>query len=197
MPDVILDTAFNNSNLPIVLLGFTDTFERPDAATLGITSGEGKPWVKSGSDACTIVSGKAVLPATGAAGVEYVVTNLPNGTLRGVLGAAGTRQGGLIARISGGGSGGVRLVLRASGSNFVYVLQELVGGVATNIGASTGASADGDVIEMTLNGANVTVTVNGVVAIGPVATSVLTGNAHGLYIGAPATGITWDEISFT
>lgn len=201
MPDIVLDTTFTAAGLPSVpVIGFSDNFNRADAATLGSTSGELKPWLLAGATSPMTLSGnRAVSPAAGTVGAEYVDAQTTDGTLTATQVVVGTRQVGLVARHNGGSSM-IRLSSRASSSDFHYQLQKVVSGVSTIIGTSaTVTSQANDVIQLITVGDQVSVKVNGTLIIGPVTVAdaaLQTGTFFGFYIGAVGAGSSWDNISF-
>lgn len=202
MPDFILNTTFTVPGLVTdPPPGFSDNFNRANAATLGSTSGESRPWqvgATTGTPTWSIVSDQAMLTAsaTGNA-VAWVEAYLADGTLQVTVPTAGAAHGaGVVFRVTDGIN--YYYLARATSADFHYALWKRVAGTATQIGAtSTVTITSGDVIQVVLAGSSIVVKVNGTTLFTVTDTTFLTATKHGLYAtGSTALDVVFDSVSF-
>ena len=187
--DIILDTLFNNQNLPLdPVLGFYDDFNRADGP-IGVTSNEGRAWNKltiSAGDGAAVVSSNQAA-AVGTTGVfGYTVdAGASSGTLSVVVSAVAT-------------DGNTRLLFRCQDYDNTLMLTMLtsagrmqlfrkVAGVSTTLAdvAVSSGQINGKLTEVILSGSSVSVKVDGAQVIGPVTVTELQGNTkHGFFFNA-------------
>lgn len=202
--DIILPTRFNNPNLPIVQRpGFADDFNRPAADTLGVTSGESRPWqtFDIGSNPSvwgTHGDGTAGMKTAGSswqlAGVDGLVSD---GALTAALASIGgdtSRWGGLAFRIIDGDNH--YRIVEASASDPRIILQKRVGGTTSALGTATVSPSPGDEISVTFSGSQIAVYLNGSTVITATSTDLPGETVHGFY-SQSATVATWNSIEFT
>lgn len=204
--DIILDTVFNNPNLPIdPEPGFFDDFGRADGP-VGYTSAERRPWAVGPTNGVpcpmVVVSGAAARGTGGTAANNFwtVDAYASDGVLNAKVGQIGDSTGTLLFRYTDPNNY-LGLACRASSTVRTYVLFRVVDGVRTNV-ASAGsvASASGDIIEVTMLGNHVWVKVNGVEILGGdnVVTAHATAHRHGIALFSVSSGAeTWNEIGFS
>lgn len=199
--DIILNTKFDPK---IPAPGFADDFNREASSTsLGTTSRDGKPWrpVKWGSNdpVWGVTDNGTAQLVTASSNHQAVVVDSESsdGVLEATIAAASpTRWGGLAIRVINSQN---LIVLRepTSGSDSIC-LYEWVDGKQALLGQGGQATA-GDRLRIEFVGSTVEVYQNGAQVISA-ATSVLDGQAHGLYAYNPQTGnpaSEWDDIKFT
>lgn len=203
--DIILDTVFNNPNLPIdPEPGFFDDFGRADGP-VGYTSAERRPWVAAKGGVpypLVVASGAAARGVGGTATNSFwtVDAYAADGVLNARVGQIGDSTGTLLFRFADPNNY-LGLACRASSTVRTYALIRVVDGVRTTI-ASTGsvASASGDNIEITMLGNHVWVKVNGASILGGdnVVTAHATAHRHGIALFSVSSGAeTWNEIGFS
>ncbi|GAA2230314.1 hypothetical protein N1031_06980 [Herbiconiux moechotypicola] len=198
MADRVVQTSFNNPLLPRI--GFVDFFNRADAATMGVTDREGKSWqlFRTGSTMRgAIVSGAVTLSGSGGTAVEAVDAYTAHGTLRATIKAIGNNIGGLAGRVVDD-KNYYQVILNVGGSDFHYRLRKVVNGTATLLGtAATAVASTGDVVELVMVGNQISVKVNGVVAIPAVTDNTFTNQElHGIFWGSGGTA-TYEDVQFT
>lgn len=194
--DIILNTTFNNPNLPVVPIpGFTDSFDRPAAASLGTTD-DGKEWSHFGATPWNITSdGHAIgLQAAPVAVVDSLATD---GTLTARVGkapsAGADQRGGIVLRalddrsyifVSNHNTGNsLNLYVRDDGTS---VISQMVGPPL----------ATGDIISVTLSGEQLSIAVNGDTLYSETFTQYVGETRHGMYSHS-ACDMEWDWIEFT
>lgn len=188
--------AFAEEDLP----GFADTFNRANGAPVRTPSGR-KAWnvgSTSGTPTWSIVSNRIALTAaaTGNA-VLYADGKDADGVLTATCVSAGSvKQTGVVFRLSGPTSY-LYLSRAASGDNR-WTLFKRISGTSTVIQYNPSGTliANGDVVEVTLDGTTVEVRVNGLLIITATVSDQLTATNHGLYGGNSTLDATWDDIEF-
>lgn len=199
--DIVLNTTFNNPNLPVVPKpGLVDEFDGPEGP-LGSTL-DGKPWTlyMNVESTAFIRTGNGTAGFSGNGGNDSVAVAdalTPNGRLTSRILNVNPEntQTGLCARfvdedtylwISGGSAGGPLRIYEStrSGKNM--------------LGNSSHVPSDGDDIEVVLNGASVTVYANGS-EVTSANTALTSGTLHGLHVRGINGPITteWERIQFT
>lgn len=200
MPRFILNTIFTVPGLPQApVYGFADNFNRPNAATPGVTSGENKPWntVSGGATVnAGIESNRLYISRSGTSSHAAIVADsgLANGTFKAKIAEVGDHIGGLALRVAGNINTHIMVSTRYQAGNNRYELRDLVNGAQTSLGVSSVTSATGDIVEVILNGSSVILKVNGIVAISAT-TAIINGTQHGFYANIGTT-IRWDDASF-
>lgn len=202
--DIILPTRFNNPNLPIVQRpGFADDFNRPAADTLGVTSGEARPWQTFDIGANPSVwgthgDGTAGMKTAGSswqlAGVDALT---PDGTVTATLASIGgttSRWGGLALRILDGDNH--LRVTEVSSTDGRIALTQRVAGSNSSLGVSTEVAAAGDTLSVAMSGSQIIVSRNGEQIITATSSSFLDQTVHGFYSNSAAVSA-WDSIEFT
>jgi len=196
--DIVLNTTFLNALLPTVpLFGFADNFNRADASTLGVTSGEAKAWTIYGTGAVwSIASNRAGLTAlTGSSAIAYVDGASADGTLKATLAVAGTQKAvGLSLR--GTDLTNQYYLGRESGSVLKWTLYKRVAGTVTSLGNSGVNIADGDVVEAVMSGNSIIIKINGASVISATDSTFNTKTLHGFYGSSVSLDAKWDDISF-
>lgn len=199
--DIILNTVFNNPNLPIIPVpGFSDGFNRPVADTLGETD-TGKPWVLFDSGTTSSIwgtygDGTAGMKSASSAYHLAVANALtPNGSLVAKLSTydAAQRRPGLVIRAKD--KDNFISIAPASATVHEMRLAKRVAGVTTTLTGSGPAIAAGDTVTITANGPTVTVSVNGVQALTADIPELADATLHGMYAFTGAIGA-WDSIEF-
>lgn len=194
--DIVLNTSFNNPNLPVVTLpGFTDSFDRPASSSLGSTD-DGKPWENWGYGDWSVTSRGTALGVGG--GLHASVDGLASdGTLTAVVASAATaeadKRSGLLFRM-------------LDRENYAYVcpntsnvltLYVRVGGATVLSRSISGETlATGDTLAVEMFGPQVTVLRNGVAVLSETVSELVGETHHGLY-GSSAADTEWDSIEFT
>lgn len=200
--DIILNTKFNNPNLPVATLpGFTDSFDRAAADTLGMTD-DRKPWhvIDSGSSTSTwgtYGDGTAGMKDSSSKFHAAVADGLAaNGTLTATLATyeAATRRPGLAIRATD--SNNMIYIAQASASAHALRLANRVGGQTTTLPESGPELVAGDTLKVEFNGPTITVRVNGTTAFTVNIADNLSATSHGLYAFTGALGA-WESIEFT
>lgn len=200
--DIVLNTVFNNPNLPkIPIYGFNDDFNRSAADTLGSTA-EGKPWV-------TLDAGSAVgtwgTTGNGTAKMKSAASQ----THTAVVDALAS-DGQLVAKLArfdadltGNRYGlAVRfqdmqnyIVLETTKGVPQLTLRKYVGGTSSTVQASTLYPAPGDTITVELDGTTVTVLLNGATALTATVPEFTTQTRHGMFAFA-GSDAEWDSVQF-
>ncbi|MCV6982078.1 hypothetical protein H7I53_17830 [Mycolicibacterium pulveris] len=206
MPDIVLDTLFNNPNLnKVVYPGFVDDFNAADG-TLDVTT-DGKPWIfqRSGSGVNPVWSrsdGAARMEAGAFRSSAVVESGSSDGILTHTIRSAGTNNGGGVVFRSVDGANYWVLQWRDTGSDDYYALKKLVEGTTTAVegGATTVSNTDGDVVSIEFIGTDITVSVNGGEPIITLTgqTDFLTAEKHGLYSSTTSEDFSerWESIEF-
>lgn len=203
MPDIVLDTVFNNPLLPKVQIpGFLDDFTRPDSLTLGATSREGRPWqtiTTSQTPVRGTISGNKAVCGSGANATPEIVDGMASdGIITVTHSVVGTRQTGVVFRLIDKDNY-CRISARASSTNFHWILHKVVNGSVIQVALSTTIeSADGQNVSIEMNGTQITVLINGVAPF-PTQTipEMVDATKHGYYWGASVSGgAAWDLIHF-
>ena len=174
--DIILNTIFNNPNLPVIQKpGISDGFNRP-AGTLTKTD-DSKDWVQIGSS--WVTNGDGTASGAGAVLADGLASD---GALTCV-----------IERInSNGGDLRCGAILRAvDRSNYLrasvntvgnLTLYTIVNGLSTEAITATGSDPkDGDTLTAFLNGENITLTLNGEVVLTHTTNAYMEETQYGLY----------------
>lgn len=205
MPDIVLDTHFNNPLLRTAdTLVFRDTFDRPDGNLIGQLTPRGKrPWL-SRSDGSAAV--KSAVIRGGRAGILTETTN----AMLFALVDAGTPDGIYeVDFITGEGNSNNVLPFRVQTVNNClmlivtsgkWTLRKRVSGTYTTLGVSAIAKADGQRIRIVLSGPSIRIYINGALAFAVTETDHMDQTMFG--IGGLAASLTvpvtlWDNISFT
>lgn len=161
----VIPGTFAAPGLPTLgIKGFTDTFTRPDAATLGSTEGlpsrAWQAWVTSGTPASGITNNEAYLYRVEGASHALATVNAetPDGTLTVTMGTAATNaQFGPVFRAVDARN--YWRLVNAQGAE--YRLQKFVGGTLTRLDSGFGVTpAQGDVIDIEMSGSAIRVTIN-------------------------------------
>lgn len=204
--DIVLNTAFNNPNLPVIdRAGFFDDFERPAAASLGETSREGRQWTAfypSGSLPVvwgTIGDGTAgCLESGGLHQMAVADAQATNGTLSAKFSGDDSdhRRFGLSARVVDA-QNWLAVAASSSSADDVRIIQRIDGNQRTLSQGFGPVLEDGDVLSIALNGTAVTLLANGEEILTATCDASLVGvTTHGLY--AFSGGLSWwDWIEFT
>lgn len=197
--DIVLNTTFLNALLPTVpIFGFSDNFNRADAATLGLTSGESKAWLAEGTTPVwSIVGNRAGMTASGgASSMATVDAATADGVLQATLAVSGTaKTTGLAFRVQDYLNG--YYLSRENASSLKYTLYRRVASTATAVSVSSKLIADGDVVRVELSGSSIIVKVNDVQIITATDTQWNTKTRHGFFGSSSELTAKWDDISFT
>lgn len=188
--DIVLNTNFNNPNLPKVLIpGFIDSFNRPAASTLGVTD-DGKTWEYSSNPWSITATGRATKGDAGA--VTWVDGFASDGELSAVFAAVGTDQrNGLLLR-------------RKDSDNYIYVCPNTSGALTLYVRIDNATSLSriitgetlnvGDTLSVVMDGPTITVKRNGAVLLTETVNDLADQTCHGFF--GTATGAEWDSIEF-
>lgn len=197
--DIVMNTTYNSSLFPRVPQpGFSDDFGRA-IGPLGFTSGEGRAWefysngVAPDWRVTSVGTGSLITGASINLAVVDALTG--NGTLTVTASSLGSnRRGGVVLRAQDWDNN-VFLFQSAAGTGLT--LYKRVAGVATSIATSTYIPANGDIYDVVLFNANITVKVNGATIITATDSTFQGETRHGLYGTSDALLMGWDNISFT
>lgn len=195
----IVRDNFEGAAIPSGTVMFSDNFNRADGS-LGATSVGAKPWVAEGAGGYSgVVAGNRAKLTGGSTSLGYVVAD--SGIADGVVtvtasGMDATRQAGVLLRYVDANNY-VSLLYRVSGSDLHHRLSRRVAGTSTDILALTTLSQPGDVIEVTMNGSNYSIKINGVVAGSATSSYHVSATKQGFAITNPVAqaDTTWDDIS--
>lgn len=171
--EIVLDTVFSNPALPLTPRpGFVDMFGAADGPLRYTT--DLKPWVFTSSSANPMwvrSGGKAVLGPGSPSAAALVDGLASDGVLTQTIGNVGASHKGSLIFRRVDGSNFLSLAWSHNGTNTGYYrLYKTVSGSLSQVAATTTVADSGDVIEVTLSGTSVGVTVNGAaVAAGTVA----------------------------
>lgn len=200
--DIVLNTVFNNPNLPAIPVpGIYDDFERPAADVLGKTR-EGKAWLIHdygttssvwGTNGDGTASMKSSSSGYHAATVDSLVAD---GTLTGEVGAitAGVRYGGLMLRYQ-------------DMDNFIYVgetsstdqrisILHRTAGTQGNLAVSQHVPVTADAISIDTLGPAIIVRVNGAQILSIASDKFVGKTRRGLY-AFTGTNASWKKLEFT
>ena len=172
--DIILNTTFDNPQLPVVLRpGFIDSFDR-GAGTL-IQTDDRKAWEQLGTAWGTTGDGAAM-------GSAEVFANAlsADGTLTAKLRTAdtgGDMRGGIAFRVVDR-SNYIRVCPSTAGKLTLYVIEN---GSSVGTASTDSVLADGDVLEVSGNGASIVVQVNGSTVLSYETERHRNATKHGLY----------------
>lgn len=199
--DIVLNTSFNNPNLPVVERpGFFDDFNRASADTLGGTSREGRLWNNFDIGANASVwgpkgDGTATMKTAGSSWQIVGVDGLASdGTISAVLASfTGSRWGGLAFRVLDGNNH--LRVAELSGSSSRIVLQKRSGGSTTTIATSQTLPQPGGEISVSFVGTQVEVKYDGATIITASDSEFVGETVHGFYAQSSAV-FSWDSIEF-
>lgn len=196
--DIILDTSFNNPNLPSINpRGFLDDFQRPDSQSLGVTSRESRPWVRpSGSVAVggAISGGAAVSATTSGYVVEVVDAYTSDGTLR--LDMAVVPKDVKPWIVLRAAPGTKNNFISVTFGESVVVFGRWVDGVYTNIKEQGGVTIPASgMVEVHLDGAAISVAINGTVIASVTESAHMSETRHGINFHA-GSAIRVDQVSF-
>lgn len=202
--DIVLDTRFNNPNLPTVQYpGFTDDFDRPVSATLGSTSGENRPWQvyewpESGAAWGIAEGGTASAKNAGGPTAALVDALTPNGTLTARIASVNpaARYGGLILRWQD--IENYIAVAEQTSSNHRLAIVSRKAGTPGEVKTNSTAPVlvSGDNIAVTLQGTDIRVALNGVEILTADVPDFAGSTKFGFYAHS-GTDSRWDSIKFT
>ena len=185
--DIILNTRFNNPNLPVTPLpGFYDDFTSGSPIKLDHTSREERPYIFNG-EAWPIVDGY-VTPGGRAAAVDGYSNDGVLSTRYVVLGSA-TRVG-LVARYTG--ESYLWIAPNTSGNLAIY---ETISGSNNLIMNSTTKVLDGDTLQVFLQGPLVQARLNGGL-VDQAQTTLTTGTTHGFFSWSATSEARFEYLSF-
>lgn len=202
IPVFTLNTLFNNPSLPVrTVLGFIDSFDRPEESPLSVTSGEAKPWVHSLATGLTSgvdAWGRAYFRrVAGGAAQAVVEANTADGTLESSLSAlAPSGLFGLAFRWSEP-QNYFNFAANMAGAGY-YRLNKVAGNVTTALATSVGVKpAPGDRLSVVLAGSSIRCYVNDVQLFSVSDAHNVGATRHGLYNTDTTTTARWEQISFT
>lgn len=179
---------FTAPNLPeLGLLGYTDTFTRPDAETLGSTEDPARPWIVWPSSTIAGVEANAAYAArTGTLGPTLATADAgtADGTVTVTLGAIVSNQIGVTFRASAFSD--YYRFTEVNGSS--WRLEKITGGSTTVVENASGITPTvGDRMSVILDGPSITCQVNGVTVITTTDAHNQDVTRHGFYNSGPAT----------
>lgn len=202
--DIVLNTQFNNPNLPIAQIpGFSDDFNRAAAETLGVTSREGRPWQNFDIGSRPSVwgtngDGTASMLTAGSSwqlvGVDGLVADGVLTATIATIGGDTSRWGGLGFRILDGDNH--LRVSELSSTNPRIVLQAREGGSTATLATSTTDMTPGDTVSVAFRGSQIDVFHNGTNIISTTDSTLLEQTVHGFYAQSAAV-FSWEHIEFT
>lgn len=175
-------------------IGFTDNFNRADAATLGASYVASS---QAGTPVWSIVSNRASLTAaTSGNNVISRECNSADGTLQVTIAAGGaTKQMGLAARVQDA-LNNLRVAPLSTG-DLRYTLFKRVASTSTVVQtATTKTVADGDVMQVVLAGTSVIVKVNGTTIITATVSEFTGVTKHGLFCSSGTLDGAFEDLSF-
>ena len=186
--DIILNTKFDNPQLPIVLRpGFIDSFER-GAGTL-IQTDDRKAWEQLGTAWGTTGDGAAM-----GSGEVFANAMSADGTLTVGLRTAdtgGDKRGGVAFRVVDR-SNYIRVCPNTSGKLTLYVIEN---GSSVESTSTESALADGDVLAVSGNGASIVVQINDSTVLSHETERHRTATKHGLYSNS-SNNTEFEHVSF-
>lgn len=164
--EIVLNTTFNNSLLPLKVqrAGFVDGFNAADG-TLDYTE-DGKPWIKTSNTGTGVVAWERVSGA--AKMVSPSVTSLAvadglaaDGVFTATFGNVGTARSSYIVFRYADRQNYLFLNTQAAGTPTRYLMRKMVDGVASNLTTTATPANNGDVVAITMSGTSISVSVNG------------------------------------
>jgi hypothetical protein len=178
--EIVLDTNFNNLNLPLVARpGFTDNFNAADGNLTYTT--DLKPWVFVSGSANPLwvrSSGKAVIGPSAPSSVAYVDGLSADGVLTQTIGSIGaSRNAALVFRFVDANN---YLYLKWTEGTGKYRCYKYMAGVTTQVFGTSTTSANADVIEVTMAGSTVSAKINGTTVGTATVTDFQTATKHGM-----------------
>ena len=194
--DIVLNTTFGNPNLPTVpRTGFSDSFDRPAADTLGVTD-DGKPWDFFGFVPWKITT-EGFASCVGA-GLHAVVDALtPDGTIETVVGRQASegadKRAGLVLRMVDRDNY-IYLCPNTSNVLTLYVRENNASAMSRGISGET--LVTGDTLTVEMIGNNFTIKRNGRTIHTETISYFNAATLHGLY-GNGASDTEFDSIKFT
>jgi len=194
----VIPGTFTAASLPTLgVLGFTDTFERPDADTLGYTEGMPRlPWKIWGSSEAEgrIRSGAAEFARlAGGPCIAVADAKASDVTIECTLGAINGSQSGVAIRAA---SSSDYFSLRAVGS--VYRLYRTVANSASQVlDSGVVAPAPGDVLRVVTAGQSIACYANGVHLFTHDSPDLMGNTHHGLYTSNSIGANSWRDITVT
>lgn len=179
--------------------GFSDNFDRPVGTSLGLTSGESKPWMYDTDGATalwrTSSGGTAVCVSGSGLNIAYVDAAATNGVFAITMASLGSsRRGGPVFRYRDINN---HLFIWQPSPTEGPALYKRVNGVSTRLGDTTYIPADGDIYEVELNNANIIVKIGGVVRITAVETAFQGDTRHGMVTSSSSFQMGFDNVRFT
>lgn len=174
--------------------GFTDNFNRADGA-VGSTA-NGKAWASTGNVlASWSISGNQLARLSPASSDQLTVdTGLANGVFTVTLNGTFEENAGLVFRSADGAN---YWRFNWAGTPDAPRLTKLVAGVSTTVATGTaGTWAAGDVIEITLNEANITVKQNGTTIVTATDNALIGNTRAGFWSTSLSGAVRWDTASF-
>lgn len=184
---------------PNEVTAFRDTFTRADADTLG-SAESGGVWVAlASSNYYGSIIGNAAAPRDGTSGSSYMVqqTTSASGVVTATFSAIGNGYTGIVVRATDTNNA-IDVQCRVNSSDLHYRLGKRVAGVYTQLAVSANTtSADGDVVQVVMQGAQISVYVNGVEAIPPTTVpEFIDGTQHGIMLPAGNLAARVADVSF-
>lgn len=192
--DIILNTTFNNPNLPIVQRpGFTDDFNRPAGVGLGTTI-DGKPWDYLGLNAWSITGDGT---ATGDGGSNFAAVDAlrSDGTLTARIAKAATSadlRAGLLFRAVDRQN---YLYLCPNTSNVLTLYARVDNEITLSRAISGHTLETGDAVSVKMEGPTITISRNGAVVHTEAVTALMGATSHGFYSSA-SSDTEFDSVSF-
>lgn len=203
--DIILNTRFNNPNLPIAPIdGFFDHFDRPAADSLGVTD-DGKAWEVHDQNGTpsgwgTTGNGTAgMLESTIHSHIAVADARVADGALTGTLAYEDTsvnpRYGLAFRAID---IDNYFLFAALSSTNPQMHLGRYVAGQWTQVASSDPATdlVAGDTLSIILSGHSIRATVNGSTILDVTDENLSAATKHGMY-GFGSSYAEWESIEFT
>lgn len=188
---------FTAPNLPdLGLLGFTDTFTRPDAASLGATEDPARPWIIWPSATVGGVANyEGYAARSGSPGPTAATADAGtgDGTISVTLGAIVENQSGVVFRASS--LNDYYRYTQVQGAS--WRLERVAGGTTTVIETVSAATpTPGAVMSVILDGDSIICQVNGSTVITHADSHNATATRHGFYNSGSATQ-TVRDVTFT
>ncbi|UQN30648.1 hypothetical protein [Brachybacterium kimchii] len=196
---IVVPGVFTAAGLPdLGLLGFTDTFERADTTTLGWTEKPRRAWQvqSTQSTEAGIIGGEAYTRTTSGTthSVATADAHTADGTFEVTLGAFAAGQFGPAFRVSSHTSA-FRL---CSIDGALYRLNRVDGSTTTALWNSSGITpTTGDRLKVVLDGASITVYVNGTKATQVTDSFNQMVTRHGFWNNTATTANRIRDIAFT
>lgn len=194
----VIPGTFTTPGLPTLgVLGFTDTFERPDADTMGHTEGMPRlPWhVWGTTEAVSRIEGGEARFGRLSAGPCVAVADAKSAdvTVEATLGQIDGSQSGVAFRVAAVGD---FWSLRQVGSEYrLYVLTANTATLAAS--SATVTPAPGDVLRVITSGPSIECAVNGTTVISHSATEHADATYCGFYTSAYAENCSFRDIKVT